>query len=205
MTGSKRKTLALALGIACVAILACVVFLLAWNWRANDHAQGESAAILAQLVSQAPPSHAPARGVDAPAVTPTIEVDGHEYMGYVTVESAGIELPVAYEYSDELLDAVPCRLSGDIATRDLVVCGRRHDSQFGPLEQVSIGDAVVLHQVDGTVREYVVSNLETVDVDDAGYMFANRNNSDSPADWELTLFTDLLGGQQCLAVRCESV
>ena len=204
MAGNRRKTLALALGVVGAVLLVCVVFLLAWNWRANARAQGESAAVLAELMAQTPATHAPARGVDAPAVTPAIEIDGHEYMGYVTVESAGIELPVAYEYSDELLDVVPCRLNGDLATRDLVVCGRRHESQFGPLEQVSIGDSVTLVQVDGTVREYVVSNLETVDVDDADYMFSNRNNSDSPADWELTLFTDLLGGQSCLAVRCES-
>ena len=205
MTGGGNKTLALVMGVVGAALLVCVVFLVAKSWQANDRAQEESAMVMSQLTSQIPSLHAPARGLDADRAMPSIMVDGRAYLGYVIAEAANIELPVALDYSEDLLDVVPCRIGGDVATGDLVICGRRQESQFGSLEQVSIGDDVTLVMADGTMLEYVVSNLETVDADDVDYMLSNRNNSDSPADWELTLFTGLIDSRRCLAVRCERV
>ena len=185
-----------------VALLAFVVFSAVQSLQAGERAQEESAAVLAELAPQIPAVHAP-RKADEGAATPTIAIDGVAYLGYVSIGDVGMELPVAYDYSDELLNVVPCRIGGDMATHDLVICGRRRDGQFAFLEQVPIGAIVKLVLADGTLYEYVVSNIETVDANDADYMLCNRNNSDSPADWDLTLFTYLIDGQRCHALRCE--
>ena len=192
---------ALALVVG-VALLAFVVIAAVHSWQAGERAQEGSAAVLSELAQRIPAVHAPKRA-DEGAATPTVAIEGVAYLGYVAIGDAGIELPVAYDSSDELLDVVPCRIAGDIATHDLVICGRRREGLFASLEQVPIGATVKLVLADGALYESVVSNLETVDVNDADYMLSNRNNSDSSADWDLTLFTYLLDGQRCHALRCE--
>ena len=129
---------------------------------------------------------------DDKGAMPAEIVDGIEYLGAIVFPTLDVELPVAGYYSDEQLRVSPCRYEGSYVTNDLVVSGEGYDSHFGRISTLGIRDEVRLETVDGTLIRYIVSNVETDDLEDITAILH---------DWDLTLFTFNLDGT-CCVVRC---
>ena len=136
---------------------------------------------------------------------PTVEIDGYEYIGRITIPCISIDLPVMAEWDDARLWINPCRYTGNYKTDDMVICAHNLDSHFGGLLGIGIGEKVTFTAVDGTVYHYIISNRETVQPTSIDEMIQNMNNAKEEGgleDWDLTLFTCHLGGQTRCAVRC---
>ena len=128
---------------------------------------------------------------------PTVEIDGWDYIGTLSIPSLGLELPVKSEWSYDGLYTSPCRYTGSAYQGGLVILAHNYTSHFGTLKYLSPGDDVSFTDVDGNVFSYRVTDVETLDPYAVDEM--------TSGDWDLTLFTCTLGGQSRVTVRCEQV
>lgn len=126
---------------------------------------------------------------------PTVEVDGHMYVGYLEIPAISRVLPVMDTWSYPSLKIAPCRFVGTIYAHDMIVCAHNYDRHFGQIKTLQEGDKVSFTDVYGDRFEYEVSEvtiLQPTDVDEMK----------DPVDWDLTLFTCTIGGATRVTVRC---
>lgn len=177
------------------ALLVGALSLFAWVRWDESRAAGDVAEVMERVAEAVAAGEAtdPEDGYGMEAV----EVDGVWYVGYLTVPSLGLELPVASAWSDEQLGETPCRYYGTARAGTLVVAGYNYDAHFGRLGSLAAGDAVYFTCADGTTYEY-----EVVEVASLGDTSTDEVTS---GGFDLTLFTRTQGGSMVLAVRCERV
>lgn len=128
---------------------------------------------------------------------PTLSVDGEEYIGYLSIPSLSLSLPVMGEWSYPKLKQGPCRYSGSAYLDDMVICAHNYKGHFGGLKDLQLGDEVCFIDVDGNLFTYSVAELTQLAPEDVEEMVSG--------DWDLSLFTCTLGGQFRVTVRCERV
>ncbi len=183
------------LSLAGLLLVVTAAALLATGTLGSLRAAQRSDAVLAELARREPtPSidHAAQGPNDDKGAMPAEIVDGIEYLGTIVFPTLDVELPVAGYYSDEQLRVSPCRYEGSYETNDLIIGGEGYASHFGRISTLGIRDEVRLMAVDGTIHQYLVSNVETDDLDDITKILH---------DWDLTLFTFNVDGT-CAVVRC---
>lgn len=126
---------------------------------------------------------------------PVININGNDYIGILKIPSLDLELPVMGGWSYPLLRISPCRYTGSVYTRNLVVMAHNYTSHFGRLKNLHIGDEVMFIDADGNVFSYKTAELEVLMPEDVAEM--------QSGGWDLTLFTCTLGGQSRVTVHCE--
>ena len=129
---------------------------------------------------------------------PVIEIDENEYIGYLEIPVLDLSLPVMESWSYPNLKISPCRYEGSAYHDDLIIAAHNYQRHFGGLKNLSIGDEVRFTDGDGNVFTYHVAALEQLQPTQVEEMSAGD-------DWDLTLFTCTLGGQQRVTVRCTRV
>ncbi len=135
---------------------------------------------------------------DIPTEMATINIDGWDYIGTLSIPRFGLELPIMSEWSYEGMAIAPGRYSGSVWTHDLVICGHNYTRHFEPLLNAEVGDTVIFTDVLDNVFNYEVSETEILQptaIEDMIY----------GDDWDLTLFTCTFGGQTRMTVRCTQV
>ena len=125
---------------------------------------------------------------------PTLEVDGHRYIGTVSIPTLDVALPVQEDWSLTLLKTSPCRYTGSPYQGDLIICAHNYATHFGRLQDLLTGDEVIFTDAWGNEFRYTVVELETL----AGTAVDEMESG----AWDLTLFTCTLGGQKRVTVRC---
>lgn len=194
-----RKALGTAL--ICVGIVAvlCAAALFAWNRKADDDAGRAVEQVLPQLVQEirqekdddtAPPD------LYSTAMT-EVTIDGYTYVGFLTLETLGLELPVLSQWSYPQLKVAPCRYAGSVHGGDLVVCAHNYQKHFGGLSRLRVGDRVLFTDMDGVVTTYAVAATEILQPTDVEAMTAG--------EYDLTLFSCTYSGKTRVTVRCERV
>ncbi len=138
---------------------------------------------------------------DAQDEMTVVYIDGWAYIGYLSIPSIGLELPVMAEWSYEGLDIAPGRFSGSVFTDDLVIAGHNYRRHFSPIKNVSVGTLVVFTDMDGNTYYFEVSEGETLQPVQVEEMKGLTGED----DWDLTLFTCTTGGTARCAVRCVRV
>ncbi len=128
---------------------------------------------------------------------PVKNVNGYDFIGYVTVPSADIELPVLNDWDYDRLDIAPCRHSGSTVTDDLVIAGHNFTSHFARLEQVKVGDIVTFTNMLGDVITYKVAKT---DIHDGGDVEGVLESG-----YALALYTCTYEGTTRIVVFCERV
>ena len=123
-----------------------------------------------------------------------LELDGHRYIGTVSIPVIDVALPVQGDWSPDLLKTSPCRYIGSPYRGDLIICAHNYDNHFGRLKNLLPGDEVIFTDVAGNDFHYTVVELETL----AGTAVEEMESG----AWDLTLFTCTLGGQSRVTVRC---
>ena len=126
---------------------------------------------------------------------PTVEIDGVEYIGTLTIPALGLELPIVSAWSDALLDLAPCRYTGSAYLGDLIIAGHNYRGHFGSLYRLAPGDEVQFTDAAGNVFSYAVSEIQELPGTALEEMEAG--------DWDLTLFTCTLSRTSRVTVRCE--
>lgn len=128
---------------------------------------------------------------------PTETIRGYDYIGVLTVPALELELPVLSQWSYAGLKVAPGRYTGSAYRDDMVICAHNYARHFGGLKNLSVGDEVTFVDVDGNVFSYTVSELETLPY--------NAVEEMATGDWDLTLFTCVLGGGSRVTVRCDRI
>ena len=128
---------------------------------------------------------------------PTQEVDGYQYIGRIDIPALEISLPVMDSWSYPQLKLSPCRYEGSAYTGDLIIAAHNYQRHFGRLKTLQAGDTVVFTDTAGSVFTYTVSGIEQ--------LLPSQGKEMRSGDWDLTLFTCTVGGQQRVTVRCEQV
>ena len=175
-----------------VLILAALSLLLL-NRREARQAEAAVEAVLPQVIAQMPEEAflpVPHSGEMA-----TVEVEGEDYIGCLSIPALGLELPVMADWSYPRLKTAPCRYAGSTKTDDFVIMAHNYDRHFGRLSQLSEGDEVLFTDMEGVVTRYAVAALDILDPTAIGEMTAG--------DYDLTLFTCTYGGKSRVTLRCD--
>lgn len=169
--------------------------------RAGVAAAGAAHALRAQTPPAVPPEDTeyviPDYLIDPRASMPTAEVEGYDYIGVLSIPVLDLELPVMDSWSYPQLKLSPCRYEGSAYTGDLIIAAHNYQRHFGRLKTLQAGDTVVFTDAAGSVFTYTVSGLEQ--------LLPSQGKEMREGDWDLTLFTCTVGGQQRVTVRCEQV
>ena len=127
---------------------------------------------------------------------PVVDVDGRSFIGTVGVPSLNLLLPIQSEWSNDNAKVSVCRYLGSAYENNLIIAGHNYVEHFGNLKELSTGDEVVVTDMNGKSFYYQVVNIETLGAYDVDEMEAG--------EWDLTLFTCTIGGQNRVTVRCEA-
>lgn len=125
-----------------------------------------------------------------------VEIDGYYYIGYVSIPSLNLYLPVMSEWSYPNLKVSPCRYTGSTFTSDLVIAAHNYASHFGRIKNLQEGDDVYFIDVDGRTWHYQVELVDTLAPTDIELM--------TDSGYDLTLFTCTYGGASRVTVRCNA-
>lgn len=125
-----------------------------------------------------------------------VEVEGHLYIGLITIPALELQLPVQHAWSYPNLKVSPCRMTGSTVTDDLVIIAHNYQRHFGTLNLLEIGDEVSVTLVDGTTYVYRVDAKEIVP--------PTAVEEVTSGEWPLTLFTCTIGGRTRVVIRCDA-
>jgi len=124
-----------------------------------------------------------------------VVVDGNSYIGYLTLPTLNLELPILSDWDEDLLQIAPCRYYGTLRGNDLVLMAHNYSSHFGKISRLRQGDPVVFVDVDGHATRY-----EVVAQDILGPYSGKELTS---GKFDLALFTCTYSGKRRVAVYCD--
>lgn len=204
------------IGSICVVLGAALVLsalaLILYNRREDDSAGKAAASVLPgikEIIAQkteptvppAEPGQEPTEPLppeptfpEEPGEMTVVEIDGWGYIGYLSVPSLGLELPVMAQWSYPQLKLAPCRQFGAVGTNDMVIAAHNFQNHFGRLKELSPGDSLTFVDMDGKTTAYIVEVVETI----PPYSTEMVKNS----DWDLVLYTCTYGGRTRVMVGC---
>lgn len=128
---------------------------------------------------------------------PSEEVNGHSYIGILTIPELELELPIQKEWSYPNLRVSPSCYTGSVYLDNMVLCGHNYSTHFGRLRELAAGDQILFTDVDGNEFIYEVAETEILQPDAVEQMTAGG--------WALTLFTCTPGGATRVTIRCNRI
>lgn len=126
-----------------------------------------------------------------------VEINGHLYIGYLSIPSLELELPIMSDWSYPKLKIAPCRYAGTLLGEDLVLMAHNYNSHFGRFTDLELDDTVIFTDVDGIVTHYQVVGQDILPPDSVEEMTAGA--------FDLTLFTCTYGGKSRVTIYCNKV
>jgi len=192
-----------------LAIAAVIVFLVLWNEgvTAGKNAQAvlDASGITPLTSASVSPSGTSAEqpGSSAsPAATLQPELKGYSVIARIDIDSIDIHLPVLAETSPEALKVSACYYEGEMPGEDgnTVITGHHYSngSIFGHLDDIKVGDTVLITMLDGSTYTYTVYELDHITPDHPEKL------DDTEYARELTLLTCESHGNGRLVVRCNA-
>ena len=165
-------------------------YLQLYNMAENRFASIQSAEILSEMkgTTEKPPS-------DNFIVSESTV--SSPYIGYLSIPTLELELPVADNWSYEKLKQTPCRFSGSLWENNLVVMAHNYENHFGKISALSPGDHVYFVDHQGLSLPFQVAAVDILPPT------AVEEISDN--DYDLTLFTCTYGGKNRVVVYCRKV
>lgn len=202
----RKGTALITLGLLLIAAALCLTAYNLWDsYRAGklanemlDHIEiSESMATPPDKLAETAPDEVeyPDYVLNPNMDMPVETVEGHDYIGVLSLPTLSRELPVQSEWSYSNLKSSPCRYSGSAYLGNMVIAAHNYRKHFGPLQSLAIGAEVIFTDVKGNVFTYRVAEIETLQPTAIEEM--------TESDYDLTLFTCTLGGRSRVTVRCE--
>ena len=180
-------------------ITALALFL--YNLSENFRAAKESREMLALLEAQMSDNQQELQ-VDPPKGLPSdiqsmaeIEIDGNMYIGYLSIPSLELELPIMSDWNYKKLQIAPCRYYGTVNQNNLVIMAHNYSHHFGKIVNLNYNDTIIFTDVNGIATRYKVVGQDILDPYAVGEMVAG--------DFDLTLFTCTYGGKSRVTVYCD--
>jgi sortase A len=197
-----RKIISKIMMITGVMLIVAALALFLFNLSESLKAAKESREMLARLEAQmnssagmevSPPGGLPADSQDMAEII----IDGHAYVGYLSLPTLNLELPVMADWDYNKLQISPCRYYGTVKGENLVIMAHNYAHHFGPIVDLNLGDSVVFTDVNGVASSYKVVGQDVLDPYAVKEMVAG--------DFDLTLFTCTYGGKTRVTVYCDLV
>lgn len=126
----------------------------------------------------------------------TLNVDGHETIGIISIPTIDITLAVLSTWSYPNLNISACRYSGT-PEGQFVLLAHDYNRHFGLIYKLKPGDPVRFTATNGTVYNYKVTGTEIKGKYELQEILSG--------DWDLTLFTCTYGGENRVVVRCKRI
>lgn len=182
----------LILGLLCLMASAILFYK---NQQEEGQAQTASTSVT-QILQQSIQTHIQSPDGEELTTEVSPSIDGTQYIGILSFPLLSLELPIASVYSDEQLKLTPCVYTGSLTQDDLVISAHNYTAHFGTINQLQVGDEVILLDISGVSHSYTVTLLETIDGDDVDGLYAG--------EWDLALFTCLYrDNSQRTVVKCD--
>lgn len=167
------------------------------NQREAQRAQEAAEEILPQVIeSIRNPQEQPTGYPDPynPVMTEKT-IDGYSYIGYLSIPSLELELPVMAQWDYQRLRIAPCRYTGSTKTDNLVIAAHNYARHFGNLSKLTAGEKISFVDMDGIVTVYEVAMVEIMEPTAIEEM--------TDGSYDLSLFTCTYGGKYRVTVRCD--
>ena len=129
--------------------------------------------------------------------TPTISIEGYEYIGYISIPQLELKLPVMSDWDYSSLKLAPGCQFGSSKTDDLVIMAHNYKTHFGYLHTLKIGDEISFTDMDGIENRYALSKMDTLPADAVD---AVQNSGH-----DLVLYTCTPSGTNRLVAFCDRV
>lgn len=186
----------MTLGIVFVGV---ALILFVYNLWDADRAEREASKTLQRLENELKEKSEELFLLDDVSRTMTeIVIDGYEYIGYLSIPSIKLKIPIMSQCSYDGLKISPGRFWGSTFDNNLVLAGHNYKSHFGPIKWLAIGTEVIFVDMDYQVWKYKVVGIETFYPMQVEEMIIKTEVS----EWDLTLFTCNTSGKTRCAVRC---
>lgn len=124
------------------------------------------------------------------------EIDGYEYIGYLTIPSLELKLPVMANWDYYRLNLAPCRQFGTAEAGDLVIAAHNFKSHFGRLKELEAGNEVYFTDMSGREYSYFVADIRTLQ--------PTQVEEVQNSDYDLVLYTCTIGGASRVTVFCRN-
>lgn len=185
--------------------LCCAMSLYLYNRNEDSQAQQGSQVVLPQILEQIPQDPdqdrleeqlIPLEFRDPASFQMTeVTINGYGYIGYLSIPSLELNLPIMGSWDNVRLQIAPCRYYGSVNGENLVLMAHNYDAHFGRISQLKTGDPVVFTDMDGISSSYRVVAQDILAPDAVEEMTAG--------DFDLTLFTCTYGGESRVTVYCD--
>lgn len=202
----KKNKLGVVFMVAGAVLIASALFVLINN-RNEDENAGRSADVLMPVLQEVISENIQKAGSDEPTfplddssqgeeMTVT-DIDGYGYIGYISLPTLGLELPVMSEWDYSRLKIAPCRQFGCVADNNLVIAGHNYKRHFGRLSSMQVNDPVSFTDMNGNVTVYTVSSIEVLS--------STAVDEVQNSEWDLVIYTCTYGGASRVVVGCSRV
>jgi len=128
---------------------------------------------------------------------PVVQIGKYGYIGYLSIPSLNLELPVMSEWDYNRLKLAPCRQFGSSRTDDLVIAGHNYKKHFGPLFRLKTGAEVTFTDMEGVENHYTLQKLEILKPEAVDAVY--------DSGYALVLYTCTLGGENRVVAFCDRV
>lgn len=190
-----RKT-GMLLMILGAVLVSAALFLFVYNQWDADRAGKQALQVVEQLKKELEEEDDPEPAYDG--TMKVVTIDGQDYIGYLSIPSIDLELPVMAEWSYPGLKIAPGRFYGSTYTQDLVIAGHNYARHFSPIKWLDVGVEVDFTDMNHQIWTYKVASVETLQPTQVKDMVTASDTD----QWDLTLFTCNKGGKTRCAVRC---
>lgn len=123
----------------------------------------------------------------------TIVIDDRDYIGILEIPKLSIKIPILEELTDSNLQVAPCRFFGNVSQGNMVIGGHNYTTHFGNLKRLQSNDTLCFTDADGNIFKYEVISVDRLAPTEVHEMLSG--------EWDLTLFTCTLDGEQRVVVR----
>ena len=193
----KKKTGTILMIVGTV-LIGAALFLFVYNQWDAKRAEKEAFYTVEQMKEILEEYPEPVESEEEDGEMKTVAIDGHDYIGYLSIPSIDLELPVMAEWSYQGLKTAPGRFYGSTDTNDLVIAGHNYAKHFSPIKWLDIGTEVDFTDMNNRVWRYKVVSIETLQPTQVDEMITKSDTD----EWDLTMFTCNTGGRTRCTVRC---
>ncbi|MDO4519849.1 MAG: sortase [Eubacteriales bacterium] len=193
----KKKRKGRVLIITGILLLAGALGLTLHNMKESNDAKKASDSVLVQMEKLIDTDETDEKNqFPVEREMPTIRINGYDYIGYLSVPSLNLTLPVMDTWDYERLKIAPCRYSGSLYKRNLVIAGHNYRAHFSPLRSLNPGTKILFTDAEGHIYHYHIADLTILNPIQIEDLIKDSN------EWDLTLFTCTIGGQTRHTIRC---
>jgi len=188
------------IGLGCIAAAICVAVYYELENRAANQNENKVVEELAKIVTDSNTTDnikddTELAGEDSKYYDmPVVEIDGYNYIGYISFETIDNVFPIIENWDYKRLKKAPCRYSGNLRDHNLVIAGHNYRSGFGKLKKMQKGDRIYFTAMNGIMYEFEIELVEVMQPVEIEAM------TESP--WDLSLYTCTYDGKQRYTVRC---